>query len=174
MSQKISTHLSDCYLRFAREKDVPLIFNFIQRLAEYEKMSDQVVATEDQLRKNLFGDQRYAEVVLAYYCDQPVGFALFFHNFSTFTGAPGIHLEDLYVKSEVRGKGIGSTLLGFLAQLAVDRNCARLEWTVLDWNKPAIEFYRALGARPLDEWTTFRLTGKSLKKVATNNTISRD
>lgn len=171
MSQKISTGISDCYLRFANEKDLPLILDFIGRLAEYEKMSNQVVATEEQLRKNLFGDQQFAEVLLAYYRDQPAGFALFFHNFSTFTGRPGIYLEDLYVKPDVRGKRIGSTLLGYLAQLALDRDCARLEWAVLDWNKPAIQFYHGLDVRPLDEWTTFRLTGKSLKKAARNNNI---
>ncbi|SHF51857.1 Acetyltransferase (GNAT) family protein [Fodinibius roseus] len=174
MCKKIKTDLPDCYLRFAEEEDVPLILDFIRRLAEYENMSDQVVATGEQLQKNLFGEQRYAEVLLAYYHDQPVGFALFFHNFSTFMGKPGIHLEDLYVMADFRGKGIGTTLLGYLAQLAIDRNCARLEWVVLDWNTHAIEFYHALDAHPMDEWTTFRLTGESLKKVANNNYTRRD
>lgn len=172
MSQKICTALAGCYLRFANENDVPLILEFIKRLAEYEKMSDKFVATEDQLRNNLFGDPSYAEVLLAYYNDEPVGFALYFHNFSTFMGRPGIHLEDLYVNPAARGRGIGTTLLGYVAQLAIERDCARLEWAVLDWNKSAIDFYRGLDARPVHDWTIFRLTGKSLEQVASNNNVS--
>lgn len=166
MPEKISTDIPNCYLQFAEEKDVPLILDFIQRLAEYEKMADEVVATEELLQKNLFGEEQYAEVLIAFYDEEPVGFALFFHNFSTFMGRPGIYLEDLFVESDFRGKGIGTTLLGQLAQLALNRDCGRLEWSVLNWNKPAIDFYHSVDARPVDEWTTFRLTGDSLNKMA--------
>jgi len=162
----IETDITDCYLRFAEEKDVPLILEFIHELARYEKMEEEVVATEELLRENLFGEHKYAEVILAFYHDKPVGFAFFFHNFSTFEGRPGIYLEDLFVRPEVRGKGIGTSLLSYLAQLALERNCARLEWSVLDWNTPAIEFYESLEAVMLDEWSTFRLTGESLTKLA--------
>lgn len=162
----IETDISHCYLRFAEEKDVSLILEFIYELARYEKMEEEVVATEEMLRENLFGEQAYAEVILAYFHDEPVGFAFFFHNFSTFEGRPGIYLEDLFVRPEFRGKGIGTTLLSYLAQLALERNCARLEWSVLDWNTPAIEFYESLDAVKLDEWSTFRVTGESLSKLA--------
>lgn len=150
----------------ASERDVPLIFSFICKLAEYEKLSHEVVATEDGLRDGLFGARPVAEVLLAYWADQPAGFALYFPNFSTFLGQPGIYLEDLFVEPAFRGKGIGKALLTRLAQIAQERNCGRLEWAVLDWNRPAIDFYRSLGAVAKDEWTVFRLAGESLNRLA--------
>ncbi len=150
----------------ATEKDVPLILSFIKRLAEYEKLSHEVVATEEILRETLFGGRRFAEVVIAYYDDVTVGYALFFHNFSTFIGRPGMYLEDLFVEPEFRGKGIGKSLLQYLAQIAVDRKCGRLEWAVLNWNESAISFYKQLGAAPMNEWTVYRLTGDALKTLA--------
>ncbi len=153
-------------IRQAAERDVALVLSFIRKLAEYEKLSHEVVATEELLRENLFGARRFAEVVIACLDDQPVGFALFFHNFSTFVGRPGIYLEDLFVEPEHRGKGVGKALLVYVAKLAVERGCGRFEWAVLDWNKPSIEFYRSLGAVPLDDWTLFRLKGEALHRVA--------
>lgn len=150
----------------ATERDVPQILRFIKGLAEYEKLSDQVTATEDGLRASLFGPRRAAEVVIAYVGDEPAGFALYFHNYSTFLGQPGIYLEDLFVVPERRGAGVGRHLLAHLAALAVERGCGRLEWAVLDWNEPAIRFYRRLGARPMDEWTVYRLTGDALQALA--------
>ena len=149
----------------ATEHDVPLILGFIRKLAEYEKLSHQVVATEDLLRHWLFGPRPAAEVVLAYLGDQPAGFALFFHNFSTFVGRPGIYLEDLFVDPPHRGKGVGKALLIHLATIAKERGCGRFEWAVLDWNKSAIDFYRGLGAVPLDDWTLFRVTGAALDRL---------
>jgi len=151
----------------ATERDVPLILSFIRKLAEYEKLSHQVVATEEQLRVNLFGAHPFAEVILAYLSDEPVGFALFFHNFSTFLARPGIYLEDLFVDPPHRGKGVGKALLIYLAKLAKQRGCGRFEWSVLDWNQPSIDFYRSLGAVPMDDWTQFRLTGDALDRLAT-------
>ena len=151
----------------AREGDVSLILSFIKELAEYERLSHEVVATEEMLRASLFGERPLAEVVIAYDADdRAVGFALFFHNFSTFLGRPGIYLEDLYVQPHARGKGFGRALLSFLARLAKERHCGRLEWAVLDWNEPAINFYKKLGAVPMDEWTVFRATGEALDKLA--------
>jgi GNAT superfamily N-acetyltransferase len=150
----------------ATEHDVPLVLSFIRKLAEYEKLSHQVVATEDLLREGLFGPRPVAEVVLAYLDSQPVGFALFFHNFSTFVGRPGIYLEDLFVEPAQRGRGVGKALLAHVANLAVARGCGRFEWAVLDWNTPAIDFYKSLGAVPLDDWTLFRLTGEALHRIA--------
>jgi GNAT superfamily N-acetyltransferase len=150
----------------AQERDVPLILELIRGLAEYERMSDQVVATEAGLREALFGAQPSAEVIVAYADDRPAGFALFFHNFSTFLGRRGLYLEDLFVKPEFRRLGIGRRLLTELARIAVARGCGRFEWSVLDWNAPAIEFYKRLGARPLDEWTIFRVTGDALTRLA--------
>ena len=141
----------------AAERDLSLILSFIKKLADYEKLSHQVVATEDLLRDALFGSRPVAEVLIAYWNDEPAGFALFFHNFSTFLGRRGIYLEDLFVDPAQRGKGIGKALLLHLAKLAKERNCGRFEWAVLDWNKPAIDFYKSLGAVPLDDWTLFRL-----------------
>ena len=153
-------------IRPAIPKDIPQILQFICELAEYEKLSDQVTATESLLRQNLFGPRPVAEALIAELDSIPVGFALFFHNFSTFVGRPGIYLEDLFIRPEARGKGVGRALLGELAKLAVERNCGRLEWSVLDWNTPAIGFYKKLGAVPMDEWTVFRVTGDALKNLA--------
>ncbi|MCC2645348.1 MAG: family N-acetyltransferase [Burkholderiales bacterium] len=157
-------------IKFATIEDVSLILEFIKELANYEKLLDQVVTTEEILKENLFGDKKYAEVVFAYYENKPVGYALFFHNFSTFLGKPGLHLEDLYVKPEFRGKKIATQILAFLAKLAKQRDCGRLEWSVLDWNKKAIDFYLNIGAAPMDEWTVFRITGEKLDTLA-NSTI---
>lgn len=153
-------------IRRAEPHEVPLILGFIRDLAEYEKLSHEVVATEESLRQTLFGPRPYAEVVFACLDGEPVGFALFFHNYSTFLGQPGIFLEDLFVRPQARAHGIGKRLLQWLARTAIERHCGRLEWNVLDWNAPAIGFYRKLGARPLDEWTTFRLTGAELQTLA--------
>lgn len=156
-------------LRLATEQDVPTILAFINGLAEYEKLADQVVATEQQLRTTLFGDKPYAEVVLAEYGQHAAGFALFFHNYSTFLAKPGIYLEDLFVLPEYRGKGIGKVLLSYLAKLAVQRDCGRLEWSVLDWNQPAIDFYQAQGATMMHDWRINRVTGDALKALAKSN-----
>ncbi|HEX8138649.1 MAG TPA: GNAT family N-acetyltransferase [Pyrinomonadaceae bacterium] len=150
----------------AEERDVGLILSFIKELAEYERLSHEVVATEELLRASLFGARPVAEVLIARVSDEAVGFALFFHNFSTFLGRPGIYLEDLYVQPHARGKGVGRALLGRLAQVALERGCGRLEWAVLDWNEPAIRFYRNLGAVAMDEWTVFRATGQALERLA--------
>ena len=147
-------------------QDVPLILSFIKELAEYERLAESVTATEDLLREALFGERPSAEAVIGYDGDTPVSFALFFHNFSTFIGRPGLYLEDLYVKPALRGRGIGRAMLRYLAQLAKERGCGRLEWAVLDWNERAIKFYKSLGAAPLAEWTVFRLTGEALDKLA--------
>lgn len=151
--------------RFAAEADCALILRFIRALAEYEKMSDQVVATEDLLREWIF-DRKKAEVLFVCDGEKEVGFALFFHNFSTFLGRAGIYLEDLFVLPEYRGKGYGKALLRSLARIAVERGCGRLEWACLNWNRPSIEFYRSLGAVPMDDWTVYRLTGKTLEETA--------
>ncbi len=153
-------------LRFATGDDVGLILDFIRQLADFEKMADEVVTDEDQLRQSLFGERRVAEVVIASYDGEPAGFALFFHNFSTFLGRPGIYLEDLFVIPKLRGRGIGRVMLSFLAKLAVERGCGRLEWWVLDSNEPAIRFYERLGAQAMDEWTVFRLSGDALQNLA--------
>ena len=148
--------------RMANEQDTALILTFIRALAEYEHMSDQVVATEESLREWLFVKQT-AEAFFILEGEQEVGFALYFHNFSTFLGKGGIYLEDLFVLPEHRGKGYGKAILQHLAQIACTRGCGRLEWACLDWNQPSIDFYRSLGAEPLDEWTVYRVTGETLK-----------
>jgi GNAT superfamily N-acetyltransferase len=153
----------------ATEADVPVILEMIRGLAEYEKLSHVVVATEEQLRVTLFGERSGAEVLLAYWNEEPIGFALFFPNYSTFLAQPGIYLEDLFVKPHARGKGAGIALLTELARIAVERGCGRVEWAVLDWNEPSIRFYKKLGAVAMDEWTTFRLTSEPLKKLAAGN-----
>lgn len=158
--------MSEFEIKPATVEDVPVILTFIKGLAEYEKLSHEVVATEEILQETLFGQKPFAEVVIGYYQQQPVCFALFFHNFSTFLGRPGIYLEDLFVQPEFRGKGFGRKLLAYLANLTIERNCGRLEWSVLDWNEPAIRFYKSLGAKPMDEWTIFRVTGEALDKLA--------
>jgi len=151
--------------RYAKETDAALILDFIKGLAEYEKMLDEVIATEDLLKEWIF-EKKKAEVIFALEDGIEVGFALFFHNFSTFLGRAGIYLEDLFVKPEHRGKGYGKGLLKRLAQIAVERGCGRLEWWCLDWNKPSIDFYLSLGAEPMDEWTTYRIAGETLDKFA--------
>ena len=150
----------------ATEADVPVILEMIRELAEYEKLLHIVAATEDQLRRSLFGDRPAAEVLLAHSNGEPVGFALFFPNYSTFLAQPGIYLEDLYVKPHARGKGAGFALFIELARIAVARGSGRVEWSVLDWNEPSIGFYKKLGAVAMDEWTTYRLSGDPLKSLA--------
>jgi GNAT superfamily N-acetyltransferase len=152
-------------IRNAQESDVPVILELIQGLAEYEKLPHEVVATEERLRQTLFGRKPSAEVLIADYDEAPAGFALFFHNYSTFLAQPGIYLEDLYINPSLRRKGIGKALLKKLAQIAVERDCGRLEWSVLDWNESARTFYRTLGAVPMEEWTVFRLTGEPLRTL---------
>ena len=151
--------------RFATEADTNLILRFIRELAEYEKMLDEVVATEELLREWIFEKQK-AEVIFTVVDGQEVGFALFFHNFSTFLGRAGIYLEDLYVKPEFRGRGYGKGLLKQLAKIAVERGCGRLEWWCLDWNQPSINFYLSLGAEPMKDWTVYRIAGKTLSDLA--------
>ena len=151
--------------RFANENDCRLILKFIRSLARYEKMDDDVVATPALLREWLF-EKKKAEVLFVMDGEEEVGFALFFHNFSTFLGRAGIYLEDLYVRPSCRGKGFGKALLKELAHIAVIRGCGRLEWACLDWNRPGIDFYKSLGAEAMDEWTTYRLTGETLKEMA--------
>jgi GNAT superfamily N-acetyltransferase len=150
----------------ASRNDLPLILSLIKELAEYERLANEVVATEEILAETLFGEHPFAEVVLALYDEEPAGYALFFHSFSTFLGRPGIYLEDLYVRPPFRSRGIGKTLLIFLAQLAQKRKCGRLEWAVLNWNESAIGFYRSLGAQPMDTWTVNRLSGENLARLA--------
>ncbi|MBN1221301.1 MAG: GNAT family N-acetyltransferase [Anaerolineae bacterium] len=166
MSRRISTRIPKLTLRFAEEADVPLILAFVKKLAEYEKRLPEVVADETTLRESLFGRRQVAEVIFADYNHEPVGFALFFHNFSTFLGRIGIYVEDIYVEPELRGKGIGRTMLAYLARLAEERQCGRLEWWVLDWNEAAIDFYKKVGAVPQDEWTTYRVSGDALSRLA--------
>jgi GNAT superfamily N-acetyltransferase len=160
------------FIRPATREDLPVILGFIRALAEYERLLHHVVATEEVLERSLFGPKPSAEALIASLCNEegvpgdPVGFALFFENFSTFAGRPGMYLEDLFVVPEARGKGVGKALFQRLAQIAVDREYCRLDWAVLDWNEPAIAFYRSLGAIAMDEWTVNRLTGESLRRVA--------
>lgn len=164
---RIKTSDEKFNLRFATEKDVKLILTFIKELADYENLLHEVVATEEILMDSLF-NRKVAEVIIGEYDEEPVGFALFFHNFSTFLGQAGIYLEDLYIKPHMRGKGLGKIILSYLAKLAIERNCGRLEWWCLDWNEPSIKFYKKLGARPMDEWTVYRLYGEDLEKLANN------
>jgi GNAT superfamily N-acetyltransferase len=153
-------------IRNATPQDVPEILRLIRALADYEKLSHEVIATEERLHQSLFGAHPVAETVLAWLDGRAVGFAVFFHNYSTFRGCPGLYLEDLFVEPAHRGQGYGKALLLYVARLAAARGCERMEWSVLDWNTPAIEFYRSLGARPLDDWTIFRLQGESLRQAA--------
>ncbi|HTY35932.1 MAG TPA: GNAT family N-acetyltransferase [Bacteroidota bacterium] len=157
----------------ATNNDLPVILQLIKDLAEYERLAHEVVATEEVLAETLFGEHPYAEVLIARYENEPVGYALFFHSYSTFLGRPGIYLEDLFVKPHCRGKGIGKALLACLAQLALERKCGRLEWAVLNWNEPAIGFYKSLGARPMDTWTVYRMTGDSLNRLASESSPQR-
>jgi GNAT superfamily N-acetyltransferase len=161
-----SSHPSGLVIRPAEERDVPTILSLIRELAVYEKLEREAVATEQDLRAALFGPTPRAEVLMGTLGGKDVGFALFFHSFSTFLGKPGIYLEDLYVRPSERGSGVGKALLARLARLAVDRGCGRLEWSVLDWNEPAIGFYRKLGAAPIDGWTVFRVARQELADLA--------
>lgn len=165
MREYISTRIEGFKLRFADEKDNKLILDFIKELADYEKLLNEVVATEEILFDSLFV-RKAAEVIIAEFNNEPVGFALFFHNFSTFLGRPGIYLEDLYIRPEMRGKGFGKTLLAYLAKLAIERNCGRFEWWCIDWNEPSINFYKNIGAIPMDEWTVYRVHNEALIKLA--------
>src|SRR6478736_10185261 len=156
----------DFQIRPARVQDVPIILELIRDLATYERAPNEVTATDEQLVDVLFGERPVAEVLLAFEGQSPVGFAVYFYNFSTWLGRPGLYLEDLFVKPENRGKGYGRALLVELAKIARDRGCGRMEWAVLNWNEPAIEFYQALGAKPMDEWTVFRLTREEIARLA--------
>jgi GNAT superfamily N-acetyltransferase len=153
-------------IRAAKRADAPLIVELIRALASYEKLLDEVKVTPEMIEVQLFGPRPMAEAIIGEVDGTPQGFALFFHNFSTFEGRPGIYLEDLFVQTEARGSGLGKALLAHLAKLAIERDCARLEWSVLDWNEPAIGFYRSLGARGMDEWTVNRVDGDALQRLA--------
>lgn len=163
---KASAVAANFEIRQAQESDVPVILSLINKLADYERLSHEVVATEEILRETLFGGRRTAEAAIGYFEGRPVGFVLFFHNYSTFLGRPGIYIEDLFVEEKFRLRGFGSALLRYVAALATARNCGRLEWSVLDWNEPAIRFYRKLGAVAMSEWTVHRIAGEALKKLA--------
>src|SRR6266487_464770 len=165
---------TDFKIRAAHVADVPIILQLIRDLATYERAPNEVWATEEQLVDVLFGKKPAAEVLLAFEGKSPVGFAVFFHNFSTWLGRPGLYLEDLFVKPEARGKGYGRALLVELAKIASDRGCGRMEWAVLDWNEPAIKFYRSLGAKPMEEWTVFRLTSDGIAKLAHSESIPKE
>lgn len=164
--EPIETPVDGLVLRFAAESDTGTLLALVRDLAEYEHLTHIVVADEAGLRRALFGEHRMTEALIAEYRGAAAGFALFFQNFSTFLGRPGLYLEDIFVRPALRGKGIGRTLFTFVARLAHERGCGRMEWSVLDWNTPAIRFYRGLGAQALDDWTTFRLTGDTLRQVA--------
>ena len=164
--------LPDIRILPATEHQIPLILQFIRKLAEYEKLLGEVVADEETLRRSLFGSRPPAEALLAYIGEAAVGFAIFFQNFSTFLGRPGIYLEDLFVDPAFRGRGIGFALLRHIAKLAKERGCGRLNWAVLDWNEPAINFYKSLGAVPLSDWTVFRLSGEPLDRLASSKSDS--
>lgn len=161
----INTSNADFKLRYADENDVKLVLGFIRELAEYEKLADEVAATEEILHESLFV-KKAAEAVIGEYKGKPVGFALFFHNFSTFLGRPGIYLEDLFIKPSARGMGLGKIMLSFLAKLARERGCGRLEWWCLDWNKPAVDFYTGIGAEAMKDWTVYRVSGRDLDSLA--------
>jgi len=161
-----ATGIVDFTIKPATKKDVPVILNFIKKLADYERLSHEVVATEELLQRTLFGQRRTAEVAIGYLNSDPVGFVLFFHNFSTFIGRPGIYIEDLFIDEQFRRRGFGGALLRHVAKLAAARECGRLEWSVLDWNEPAINFYKKLGAVSMNEWTVFRMTGENLQRLA--------
>lgn len=156
-------------ISIATEADVPLILRFIESLADYERLRHECVATEEKLRRTLFGERPAAEVFIARLGDEPAGFALFYHDYSTFHAQRGLYLEDLFVFPEARGKGIGRALLAALARVATDRDCSSIEWNVLDWNEPAIGFYRNLGAEAMDDWTTFRMSGEAMRSLASES-----
>ena len=160
------TDIEGFTLREAAAEDVPVLLSLIRELAVYEKMADQVTATEENMKVSLFGIRPGAEALLGELDGEPVAYAVYFHNYSTFAGRLGLYLEDVYVKPELRGKGMGKAILSYLARLAKERGCARFEWSVLDWNEPSIRFYRSLGAVSLDGWTVFRMTGEALDRLA--------
>ncbi len=162
----VKAEAEDLVIKYATIEDADIILSFIQKLAEYEKLENECVASADDLRNTLFSDYKYANVLIGYYKERAVCFALYFFNYSTFLAKPGIYLEDLFVLKEERGKGYGKKMLKHLAEIAIEKNCGRVEWAVLDWNEPAINFYKKLGAKPMDEWTTFRLTGNALIEFA--------
>lgn len=165
----IPTKIPGFSLRTATADDAGLIIDFIKKLAVYEKLLDKVVITEENILIYLFGDRPYAEITLAYLETHCIGFAVYFHNFSTFAGKPGLYLEDVFIDPEQRGKGYGREILRYLAKTALDRGCARFEWSVLDWNTPSIEFYLSLGAKPMDEWTVFRMEEKEMETFLGNS-----
>jgi GNAT superfamily N-acetyltransferase len=158
--------MNGLHIEPATERDVPLLVTFIRALAEYERLTSEVTADEAAVRDTLFGPARSAEAVIARMGGEPVGFAVWFHNYSTFLGRPGLYLEDLFVAPSWRGRGVGRALLAHLARVAVARNCGRMEWAVLDWNEPAIRFYRSIGATAMQDWTVYRLTGEPLARLA--------
>lgn len=161
-----TNRIANFEIHAATRADVPVVLSFIKKLADYERLPHEVVATEEILRETLFGSRLGAEVAIGYFEQKPVGFVLFFHNYSTFLGRPGIYIEDLFVDEAFRRRGFGGALLRHVAGLARERECGRLEWSVLDWNQPAIHFYKNLGAVPMSEWTVYRVTGEELKKLA--------
>lgn len=165
-TEPLSTSIEGFEIRPATEADAPVILAFIKQLARYEKLSHEVVATEASIRETLFGMRRAAEVAIGFLKQRPVGFVLFFHNYSTFLGQPGLYIEDLFVEEAYRRRGFGRALLLHVARLAQERRCGRLEWSVLDWNRPAIEFYKKLDAVPMSDWTIYRITGDSLRRLA--------
>jgi len=165
MIKPANQDLSKFQIRPATESDVKLILQFITELGEYEKLKLEVIVNEEKLRKTLF-HQKMAEVIIGEFKGEPVGFALFFHNYSTFLGQAGLYLEDLFVKPEMRGKGYGKRMLSYLAKIAVERDCGRLEWACLNWNEPAVNFYKKLDATALEDWTVYRLSGETLRKMA--------
>jgi GNAT superfamily N-acetyltransferase len=161
-----SASLPDFEIRPAVVDDVPLILSFIKKLADYERLAHEVVATEESLRETLFNSRKTAEVAIGYFQNKAIGLVLFFHSYSTFLGRPGLYIEDLFVDEAYRRRGFGAALLRYVAALAIERKCGRLEWSVLDWNKPAVDFYTKLGAVPMSGWTVFRITGQSLANLA--------
>ena len=165
MSKLIKTKHKDFTLRFAEEKDSALVLEFIKKLADYEKRLNEVTASEADIRQSLFKN-KYAEAIIGEYKKVPVSFAIFFHNFSTFLGKPGIYIEDIFVDPEMRGKGFGSIIFNFFAKVALERKCGRVEWSVLTWNEPSIKFYEKLGATPKNEWMLYKLSGESLHSLA--------
>jgi GNAT superfamily N-acetyltransferase len=173
-NQHVVKRLTQFQIRPARVEDVPVILELIRDLATYERAPDEVTATEEQLVEVMFGERPAAEVLLAFEGKLPVGFAVYFYNFSTWLGRPGLYLEDLFVKPEKRGKGYGRAFLVELAKIARDRGCGRMEWAVLDWNEPAIKFYRSLGAKPMDEWTVFRLTRDEIAELAGGKQLEQE
>jgi GNAT superfamily N-acetyltransferase len=165
-SMRSAKEIPSFQIQQATKADVPVILSFIKKLADYERLSHEVTATEKSLAETLFGRRRTAEVIIGYFKKQPVCFALFFHNYSTFVGRPGMYIEDLYVDEPFRRRGFGSALLRHIAGLAAERQCGRLEWSVLDWNEPAIHFYQKLGAVSMSEWTVFRMSGEKIAKLS--------